>query len=288
MIEIKKTEYDKLKEIESKFNTMKSDESFDIANKMTTNAINVNQASKQKVLEIERISKLVNEFIEKSNQIDEKSSENFKSSELSSKESENTIELIKELSSTINSIDSIFETFTDTLDSLSIANKEISELVARNDQISIQINLIAINAKIEASRAGEYGKGFAIVADEVKKLAASSKQSTLDIGKKIEAISHMTENAKEQSDKSNELIDNGIKISDDSIVKLNSLIQLSSSNRSDSIEVTSIVNNQLKDSDTIKSMISVLLEDTTKAIEGSSNNITLGNNLLDNLKRINN
>ena len=190
MIEIKKTEYDKLKEIESKFNTMKSDESFDIANKMTTNAINVNQASKQKVLEIERISKLVNEFIEKSNQIDEKSSENFKSSELSSKESENTIELIKELSSTINSIDSIFETFTDTLDSLSIANKEISELVARNDQISIQINLIAINAKIEASRAGEYGKGFAIVADEVKKLAASSKQSTLDMVKKLK-LSHI-------------------------------------------------------------------------------------------------
>ncbi len=286
MIEIKKTEYDRLKEIESKLNTMKSDDSLDIANSMTTNAINVNQASKQKVLEIEKISKQVNEFIEKSNQIDEKSSENFKSSELSSKESENTIELIKELSSTINNIDTIFETFTDTIESLSIANKEISELVARNDQISIQINLIAINAKIEASRAGEYGKGFAIVADEVKKLAASSKQSTLDIGKKIEAITHMTENAKEQSDKSNELIDNGIKISDDSIVKLNSLIQLSSKNKADSIEVINIVNDQLKDSDTIKYKISELLEDTTKAIEGSSNNLKLGNNLLENLKRI--
>ena len=98
----------------------------------------------------------------------------------------------------------------------------------------------------------------------------------------------MTENDKEQSDKSNELIDNGIKITDDSIVKLNSLIQLSSKNKADSIEVTNIVNNQLKDSDTIRSQILELLEDTTKAIEGSTNNINLGNNLLDNLKRLNN
>ena len=84
--------------------------------------------------------------------------------------------------------------------------------VSVNDKISFQTNLLSINAKIEASRAGEAGKGFSIVADEVKKLAASSKHSTQEIGKKIEEISTITQNAKEQSDQSNELIDNSVSI----------------------------------------------------------------------------
>jgi methyl-accepting chemotaxis protein len=284
MIEIQKSEYDRLKDIELKFNQLKLDESLSIANSMRSNALSVNTASKEKVKEIEDISRLVNEFINKSNLIDDKSSQNYKSSEQSSVESQGVITLIKELSSTINSLDSVFDTFTSTIDSLSTANKEISELVVINDQISIQTNLLSLNAKIEASRAGEAGKGFSIVADEVKKLAATSKNSTQAIGKKIDEISEMTQNAKEQSDQSNELIDNGIKMSNDATDKLNLLIQLSSQNKDDSIQVQNIVDDQLKDSNVIKSKISELLDDTTKAIEGSSKNIELGNSLMNNLQ----
>ncbi|MEA2050894.1 MAG: methyl-accepting chemotaxis protein [Campylobacterota bacterium] len=123
-----------------------------------------------------------------------------------------SIELVKELSTSIHSLDSVFNSFTKTIESLTTANKEISELVIINDKISFQTNLLSINAKIEASRAGDSGKGFAIVADEVKKLAAASKHSTEEIGKKIEDISNMTINAQEQSQKSNELLDNNITI----------------------------------------------------------------------------
>ena len=59
---------------------------------------------------------------------------------------------------------------------------------------------------------------------------------------------------------------------------------ISSKNKQDSIEVKDIVCNQLKDSDTIKEKIAILLSDTEKAIEGSSNNINLGKSLLNNLK----
>ena len=284
MIEITEQEHDRLKNIELLYQKLQLENSQEIAKNMTQNAINVNKASEQRLAEIENISLLVNEFIEKSSIIEIKSNENFQSSEESSIESKNVIELVTKLSSTINNLDKIFDTFTEIIDSLTEANKEITGLVVANDHVSIQTNLLSLNAKVEAARAGEAGKGFSIVADEVKKLAATSKRTTSDIGKKIKDISIMTGNVKEQSDTSNELINNGIQISDDATKKLNNLIIISNKNQQDSIEVKDIVCNQLKNSDTIKEKIAILLSDTEKAIEGSSNNIDLGKSLLNNLK----
>jgi methyl-accepting chemotaxis protein len=284
MIELTTEEHTRLKKIESAYEKIQIENSLKIATDMTQNAINVNTASTKRLEEIENISALVNAFIDKSNIIETKSNENYESSEESSLESQNVITLITELSTTIGELDKIFDTFTATLDTLTEANKEIAGLVVANDHVSIQTNLLSLNAKVEAARAGEAGKGFSIVADEVKKLAATSKRTTSDIGKKIKDITRMTINAKEQSNTSNELIDNGIRISDDATVKLTNLINISTKNKHDSVEVKNIVCNQLKDSDTIKEKISILLSDTTKAIEGSSNNIHLGQSLLNNLK----
>jgi len=284
MIEITQKEYDRLKNIESLYEKLELVNSQEIANDMTNNSINVNNASKERLEEIEKISFLVNEFIERSSVIEIKSNENYQSSEESSKESQNVITLINELSTVINNLDTIFDTFTQTIDSLTEANKEITGLVAANDHVSIQTNLLSLNAKVEAARAGDAGKGFSIVADEVKKLAATSKRTTSDIGQKIKDISLMTSNAKKQSDTSNELINNGIKMSDNATIKLNNLLGISAKNKQDSVEVKNIVCNQLKNSDTIKEKISILLADTEKAIEGSCKNIDLGKSLLTNLK----
>lgn len=283
MVEITQSELARLKDIESRFNRLELSASQEIAKEMIKNAKNVNSVSNQKVSEIEMISALVNKFIDKSNQIDEKTTHNFKTSEQSSSENSIVISLVSELSTSINSLDSIFDTFITTIDSLTEANKEISELVKVNDHISIQTNLLSLNAKVEAARAGDSGKGFSIVADEVKKLAASSKQTTKEIGLMITKISDMTEHAKVQSTKSNELIDNSVKIASDAIEKLNYLNQLFSQNKNDSIEVQSLVNNQLKDSGTIQIKIDELLDDTKKEIDGTSKNIEYSDILIRNL-----
>jgi methyl-accepting chemotaxis protein len=79
-----------------------------------------------------------------------------------------------------------------TVGKLGRSSKEIGEVTKVINAIASQTNLLALNATIEAARAGEAGQGFAVVANEVKKLAEETAEATQGINQKVEVIQHDT------------------------------------------------------------------------------------------------
>lgn len=99
----------------------------------------------------------------------------------------------------------------DTIEKLGEQSQTIGEITATVDDISEQSNLLAVNAAVEAAKAGEHGKGFAVVAQEIKSLAEQSKQATKQVRSILGEIQKATAAAVMATELGGRAVDQGTK-----------------------------------------------------------------------------
>ena len=114
-----------------------------------------------------------------------------------------------------------------TIGELGKSSQEIGEIVAVIKDIADQTNLLALNAAIEAARAGEQGRGFAVVADEVRKLAERTSKATGEISGRIDAIRVKSEASVGAMEKSTADVDHGVGLADEALHSLDEIVEAS-------------------------------------------------------------
>jgi methyl-accepting chemotaxis protein len=110
----------------------------------------------------------------------------------------------------INSIQEQMMSIADSVVGLSDQSQSIGEIIAAVDDVADQSRLLAVNASIEAVKAGEQGKGFTVVADEIKSLAEQSKQSTSQVRTILTDIQKATGAAVMATEKGSKAVENGV------------------------------------------------------------------------------
>ncbi len=127
----------------------------------------------------------------------------------------------------MNKIAKVVQDSASTIQALSKSSDQIGEIIGVIDDIADQTNLLALNAAIEAARAGEQGRGFAVVADEVRKLAERTTKATKEITDMIKGIQADTKGAVVSMEQGIQEVDSGRQLADKAGESLNAILGFS-------------------------------------------------------------
>ncbi|MGG0657533.1 methyl-accepting chemotaxis protein [Rummeliibacillus pycnus] len=156
---------------------------------------------------------------------------------------------------------------TNLVQSLSKQSEEIGNILKVITDITEQTNLLALNAAIEAARAGEHGKGFAVVADEVRKLAEQSKQSASQIETLTIDIQHNTKDVEKAILANLDTVEDGVHLIQDAGESFENIVQAVDHMKADIEDVSAITEEISAAAEQVAASVTEIAASTTNSTE---------------------
>ncbi|MHB8929154.1 MAG: HAMP domain-containing methyl-accepting chemotaxis protein [Melioribacteraceae bacterium] len=170
----------------------------------------------------------------------------------------------------MNRISKVVEKSAEMVFALGKNSDKIGEIIQVIDDIADQTNLLALNAAIEAARAGEQGRGFAVVADEVRKLAERTTKATKEIASMIKTIQNDTSEAVQSMEQGTQEVENGKQLANEAENVLKDIIEVAQKVSDTVIQVAAASEEQSNSSEQISRNIEGINNVTRETSQGIS------------------